>query len=96
MSQNKDFRKQSSSPSTPSESAVVSYWIDSTGILNLTNSAGTTYVANTLFKNTSVSGQSAGGAGAITGGATLGSVAFWITGIVNGTKVVIPAYLASF
>ncbi len=95
MAVNRDFRLQTGSVTTP-PAGVVSYWVDASGVQQLTNSAGTTYVANTLYKNTSVSGLSAGAAGAITGGAVLGSVGFWITGNVNGVKVVIPAYIASF
>lgn len=97
MSANKDFRKQSSTPTTPSSSEVVSYYVNSSGSLHLVNSAGTVYPANTFVtSNVSLSGQSAGAVGAITGSAILGSVSYWITGNVNGVKVVIPAYTASF
>ncbi len=97
MSQNKDLRKQSSTPTAPSTSEVVTYYVNSSGSLHLVNSAGTVYPANTFVTSSvSNSGQAGGAAGAITGGAVLGSVAFWISGNVNGIKVVIPAYAASF
>jgi hypothetical protein len=97
MAQNKDLRKQSSVPTTPSESAVVTYYANASGSLHLVNSAGTIYPVNTFVtSNVSNSGQAAGAAGAITGGAILGSVAYWVSGNVNGVKVVFPAYVASF
>lgn len=97
MAQTKDLRKQSSAPTTPSSAEVVTYYVNESGSLHLVNSAGTVYPANTFVtSNVSRSGQAGGAAGAITGGAILGSVAFWISGSVNGTKIVIPAYVASF
>jgi hypothetical protein len=97
MAQNREFRKQSATPTTPTSSEVVVYYVNPSGSLHLVNSAGTVYPANTFItSNVSTSGQAGGAAGAITGGAILGSVAYWVTGNVNGVKVVFPAYAASF
>ena len=96
MGRAKEFRSQPTSPLTPSDTGVFTYWANNNGILHFTNSAGTVTTANTIFTNASVSGQNAGAAGAITGAGALGAVAYWISGNVNGVKVVIPAYTASF
>lgn len=97
MAQSKDLRKQSSTPSSPDSTEVVKYYVNSSGSLHLVNSAGSVYPANTFVtSNVSNSGQAGGAAGAITGGAILGSVAYWVSGNINGVKVVFPAYAASF
>ncbi len=96
MAQNKDLNLNTSAPSASTVTNVGRYYANPSGILHVVMPNSTIYPVNTLFTNTSISGQGGGAAGAITGGAVLGSVAFWITGIVNGVKVVIPSYTASF
>lgn len=96
MAQTKDLRLRTTTPDSP-DAGVVRYYTNNSGSLHLVNSAGTVYPANTFVtSNVSNSGQAGGAAGAITGGAILGSVAYWVSGNINGVKVVSPWYVASF
>jgi hypothetical protein len=80
MAQTKDLRNRSTTPDTP-DAGVTRYWANSSGILRFTNSAGTSFDANSFFPTVSSYTTITTGAG-VFGGAT---AALSVTGIAFGS-----------
>jgi hypothetical protein len=51
MGQTKDFRTQSSAPTTPTATDKVAYYVNNSGILHFVNYNGAAYQANQLWAN---------------------------------------------
>lgn len=79
MGKAKDFRFQSSAPSTPAAS-VASYYVNTSGILNFIDPNGTAYVASTFYPATTAESVVSTGISILGGTAS-----YQVTGIAFGT-----------
>ena len=92
MAQNKDFRTQTATPSTPS-AGVVTYYVNNSGILNLVNANGTTYQANQLWSSSVATLNQRVIGGMVTTGTLTGSVGWLPVVGPSGESWAIPAFV---